>query len=444
MQTDTSTKTATTQPLDKLVGTRGTIALGYGVSLLFILAFFVWGGSVPLTSAAIASGVVGVEGQKKQVQHLGGGIIKDIQARDGDVVKKGQVLVVLNDIEARSRFNELNNRYILTSAQFARWTAEQNSSDTINTPVWLTENVDQPAVKAAMARQSDILEARAAVLEQTNLNLVLKLRESEEVADAAKARIANLQRKRRLINKELEEFGRLRENGLATRSQLFDLEKQVTNLDLEMADSKSEESLSRQKVAQFNAQIKELNSSRIQESAEQAAASLEALESLRQQVASVKNTVNRSNIRAPIGGYVINSVVNTVGGVVRSGETIMEILPTDEKLLINGQVPPKDRDSVRVGQRAEVTFSAFNRRSTLPVEGKVRLISADSLIDPVTSLPYYKTTIEIDGDATNQLNGETIFPGMQADILIVTGTQTFVQYLLSPITRSFNKAFRES
>jgi len=133
-----------------------------------------------------------------------------------------------------------------------------------------------------------------------------------------------------------------------------------------------------------------------------------------------------------------------VGGVVIAGDTIMEILPKNERLLINGRVPPKDRDSIRVGQRAEIRFSAFSQRSTLPVEGEVKLISADRVVDPLTSLPYYSTTIELLEDPTHALNGEPIFPGMQADILIITGAQTFLQYLASPITRSFNKAFRES
>jgi len=444
METPNSPQREQTPSLEKIVSVRGTIMVGYLIATVFVLTFIIWGGTVPITSAAIATGVVGVEGHKKQIQHLDGGIVSQINVRDGDTVKTGQSLLVLNDIAVRTEFDDVNNQYIKASAEYARWSAEASMVTELTIPEWLSKNENMPGVHAAMARQSDILTARSAVLQQAKSQLIHKLNGAGQDAEAARSRIENLIRTRKLIESELAKFTELRKNGLATRSQLFDLEKQLLKLDLDIGDSEAAIELAKRKAIQYNTQISELETSRVQQSSEEAAAVLKELDSLKQLVAASKNQLERATIKAPISGYVINSVVNTVGGVVPAGDTIMEILPKNERLLINGRVPPKHRDSIRIGQRAEIRFSAFSRRSTLPVEGIVKLISADSVIDPSTSLPYYSTTIELTSDPSDALNGELIFPGMQADILIITGAQTLLEYLASPITRSFNRALRES
>jgi len=260
------------------VNTRGTVYIGYAIAALFILSFIVWGGSVPLTSAAIASGIVGVEGHKKQVQHLEGGIVSRINVNDGDLVEAGEVLLVLDDIEVRSEYNEINNRFIKASAEYARWSAEEVASTTITIPQWLLDNEDQAGIEAAIARQTDILSARSAVMQLTKKNLIHKINETAFEAESVSARLVKLKQKRELVSTELDEFARLRKKGIATRSQLFDLEKQVVNLDLEIGDSTSAVLLAEKKTAQLAAQITELESARIQESAEQAARSLKELD----------------------------------------------------------------------------------------------------------------------------------------------------------------------
>jgi len=429
--------------LDSMIGTRWTIAAGYLVVVVFFLILLLWGGTIPLSTAAIAPGIVGVEGHKKQIQHLEGGIVSEIHVRDGDIVEAGEILLTLHDVEIKSRYEELNDRYIQLTAEYARWIAEQDSTSVIQYPDSLLGNPDKSRIQSAIGRQNEIMLARRAVTTEALSNLEHQMNQVDEEDKAAKVRMQNLARKLRLVNAELGEFRQLEKRGMITRSQLFDLQKDVANLQLEIGDSQSVVNLSTQKKAQIMAQIAELKNSGKQESAENAAQVRAELQTLRQKMTAVKNQLDRTKIPAPISGYVINSVVNTKGGVVLAGDLIMEIMPKNERLLIESKVSPKDRDSVRVGQSAEVRFSAFSRRSTMPVAGVVKLISADSIIDPVTQVAYYSTTIKLTEDPTEALNGASIFPGMQADVLIVTGAQTFLQYLASPVARSFNRAFRE-
>jgi len=431
--------------LESLASERPTILIGIGVVAVFLILFFAWGGGVPLATAAIAQGVVGVEGNKKRVQHLDGGIVSSIHVKEGDSVKAGQLLVKLNDVDIQSRYQQLNSLYIKSTAEYARWTAEQNGQAEASYPAWLEleQGGDASINNAVIAAQNDILNARQTVLNEARGNLALQLARVKEELRAAQNRIRRLNQKRQLIDAELSEYRSLEKKGLVTRTPLYELQLELTNLDLEISESHSIIELSEQESAQLTSQVTELESKHRKEAIENRTEVGSELETLKQQLAVLESELARTDIVAPIDGYVINSVVNTVGGVVAAGQVIMEIMPMDERLLIASRVDARDRDAVRPGQRAEVRFTAFSKRSTLPVEGVVKLISADSTFDPATQSAFYGVTIELVDDPTAALNGGAIYPGMQADILIVTGAQTFLQYLTAPISRSFNRAFRE-
>ena len=166
--------------------------------------------------------------------------------------------------------------------------------------------------------------------------------------------------------------------------------------------------------------------------------------SVRKDLRSTKNVMTQTDILAPISGYIVNLKTNTVGGVISPGQKIMEIVPDNKQLLITARVELKDRNSIAVGQSADVRFSAFNRRTTLPIKGKVTVVSADRVIDAVTNKPYYNTTITLLEDPSIKLNGATIHPGMQTEVIIKTGKRTASEYFLSPLSQSFNRSLREN
>jgi HlyD family type I secretion membrane fusion protein len=167
---------------------------------------------------------------------------------------------------------------------------------------------------------------------------------------------------------------------------------------------------------------------------------------LDEKLAKTKDRLERTVIHAPIEGVIVDLRVNTIGGIIRPGEPLLDIVPQAGNLIIEAQIDPKDRDTVKIGQGAEVRFTAFNQRTTQPVKGKVVLISADSLLGAGPDgkqFSYYKAKVELLEDPSEVMNGTPVFQGMQAEVMIITGERTVLEYFLKPIIKSFNLAFRD-
>ena len=422
---------------------KADIRLGYAVITFILLLLFAVAGTVPLSSAAIAPGVVGVAGQKKSIQHLEGGIVKTIHVRDGDLVTAGQTLVELSDVRTRAVYEELRIRLVQARAELLRWHAEQQGLNEIDTAPWLRVNTHDPAALAAIQTQQEVMRTRLAVFNEKLANLKHQISQAKAQIAGRAARIATLRGQARLVDSELAEYVALKESGMTTRQQLFDLRQERSDIDVQLDDSVSTMAVAKQLIAQLESQILELRGTRMQESAENLDRLRDEIGQLEQQSAAAGNQLQRGVVTSPISGVVVNSIVHTTGGVVTAGQVIMEIIPTDEALIIDVKVDPKDRNAVQVGQDAEIRFNAFDRRNTVPVKGKVTVISADRLVDPVAQTPYYKTSIALTEDPSVKLDGATLHPGMQAEAVIITGDRTVLSYLVAPLTRSLNRSFRE-
>ncbi|WP_157736002.1 HlyD family type I secretion periplasmic adaptor subunit [Granulosicoccus antarcticus] len=432
------------QAVESASDTRGIVRWGYVVISLFLFLFVVWASTMSLSTAAIAPGMVGVEGQKKQVQHLNGGIVEVIHVRNGDQVEVGQVLVTLDSFSNQSRHNTLSNERLQLSAELARWEAVYEMLPAIDFPAWMASEPLQERVRQIQLKQSEILIARRDVFEESMRGLILIKSQTVDEQSAAKKRLKTLNEKYQLVTREINEYLRLEKEGLVTRAQVYDLQKELSDLTLDMDETRSLIDLSGQRHEQAKSQIEVLAKTQLSEAAERSTEIGLRLAAIREELSTVSSELTRSVVRSPIAGQVLNSVINTVGGVISAGQTLMEIMPTGERLLVESLVDPKDRDAIHVGQLAEVRFSALDRRTTLPVVGKVTLISADSQIAPNTLLPRYSATIELQDDAAALLQSGQIHPGMQAEVLIVTGKQTLMDYLISPIANSVNRALREN
>lgn len=431
------------QELAERFNAASDISKGYWIIALVLLVFGVWAGSMPLSSAAIAPGVVGVEGSKKTIQHLEGGIVKSILVNNGDLVTKGQTLVQLSDVRSRSQYESLRIRTSQAEAALLRWKAEQRNDAQLNSDAWLTRYGSSPQVLAALETQKEVLRTRKAVFDEKLASLQHQIEQANEKISGGKARVATLRRQKRVIDTELAEYIQLKEAGMVTRRQLFELREKQADIDVDLDDSRSAVAIAQKLLAQHGSQIAELNGTRVQESAENIDRLRDEIARLEQELAAAENQLERVDIKSPIAGFAVNSVVHTTNGVIAPGQTIMEIIPTDQPLIIDVKVEPKDRDSVRSGQKADVRFTAFSQRSTLPVAGQVKIISADRMIDAVTNLPYYQTSIELTEDPAAKLGIARLHPGMQAEAVITTGDRTLLSYLTTPFTRSFNRALRE-
>lgn len=432
------------QELEKLTNTRFSVILGFLVIILFALAFVAWGGLVPISTAAIAPGMVGVEGYKKRIQHLHAGVVKSIHVRNGDRVDAGETLLELDDFDVQTKTQELQNLIVQLGVEQARLTAEQKQLVEIEFPEWLLTYADRTQITSALATEETLFVTRKQGNTDARRAIEHQMQSANVEADAASTRVVNLQSKQALIKREMAEFKRLEKRGLVTRSRLFELENQMSNLRLELDQSQSEIKIALQEHAELKAKLAQLENNFQQDVTAKLNTISKQLGMTKQELSTAERQLAQTRIRTPIGGIVHNSTINTEGGVILPGSTLMEIIPITEKLTIESQLAAQDRDAVEIGQKAEIRFRGLNQRTTPPLQGVVKIISADTHDNQNTGSPYYQTTIELVDDPQEILGETTLHPGMQADVLILTGRQTFLEYLTSPVSRSFNRAFREN
>jgi len=423
--------------------TRRIILLGYLVLGSFISLLLAWTIFVPLSGAAIAPGVVSVDGYSKKIQHLEGGIIRELHVKDGDKVIVGQTLITLNKTQAKEEYESLRTQLILAATRHARLTAEQQQKDKISFPEWVLAGSSDPVIDNAIHKQTTALLTRQQDHQQKITLIKNRIDRLNNQFDQLTDSLAAQRRQLSIAQDELKHNQEFLQQGLITRRDLFKLTNNEVSIEIQIKEKQSQLAAIKQQISHLQLQKTDLISTRNTLIAQQLQKDQELIVKLTHQLSQTKDTLLRTIITAPVSGTVVNLKKHTIGGVITAGEEILDIVPTGQILLVDAHVEPKDRDIILPGQTAEVRFTAFNQRVLRPVKGKVKVISAKHLTDPTTSLPYYLATIELTEDPAKVLNNTPIYPGMQANIMIITGDRTAMEYLTTPILRRFTRAFRE-
>jgi len=415
---------------------------------LFVIALFFgglggWAALAPLGSAAIASGVVSVEGSKKTVQHFEGGIIADILVKDGDVVEAGQPLIRLQRTQAEASLQLVYGRKMVTLAEKARLVAEQQNSDHIVFADWLMSKKSDPNVARAMQGQLNIYEARKLARKGQITILEQKIAQLREEIKGLDGQVDSSNRQIKLISLELKDIEQLVRKKLAKRSRLRALQRNAAELDGTRSQNVARIAQSKQAIGEIRLQISEIQNAVLNEAVTELRNVQAQLFDLEEQERSSRDILNRTVIVAPNGGIIVNMNVHTTGGVIGSGEPLLDIVPTDQKLIIQAEVNPTDIDVVNIGAIARISFPAFSQRTVSPAEGTVISISADSLMNDRTGVSYYQALVQIDDLESSNLTVDQLRPGMQADVMISTGERTALDYFLTPIMASFDRAMTE-
>ena len=416
---------------------------GYLIILLFFGGIVGWAAVAPLSTAAVAPGIVTVDGNRKTVQHLEGGIVEEILVRDGSRVIAGQPLIALQRVLTETEFNLLQSQRALAAARESRLAAEYEGSDAIVLPPWLQALANQPDIREAIAGQRDIFASRRALLDAQNASFTQELTEVQNELASYRSKAAALHRQRRLVKQEITEYEALAKQGLVTRTQLFSLKRQDAEIEADVSNNEAVIAAAEQRVGQIRTKLQAVANERTNEVAEQLRDTRDKLVEIEHLIGKARDKLERTVIRAPVDGIVVNLQVHTPGGVIQQGQAILDLVPADEKRVVEARVDPKDRDMIQAGQRAEVRFTAFNQRAFRPIPGRVFNISADAIQGPPPDGPFYRARIELLEDPAKTLDGTQIQPGMQADVLIVTGERTALGYFVAPLLRSFSRAMRE-
>jgi epimerase transport system membrane fusion protein len=414
-----------TQSLDK---ERNIRRIGYAVVLCLVAIIFVWGAVAPIQSAALAPGVVQVEGKRKPVQHLEGGMIAQILVANGESVEAGQPLLLLDRTRTLAEREILQGRLYNQQAAVDRLQAERDNLSAVAFSAVLVNAsaLDSRALSAISseqalfaARSADRRAEKAVLLSQRKgLELVLGSRQTVEAS----------------LQQEITELRELLEEGYVDKQRLRELERARTQTLGELADLEVSIEETGLRISQLRTRFKK-------DVVDELAVTLEDLYDIKQQLSAAEDKVQRATIRAPIAGTVLNLIPNTIGAVVGSGDTLLEIVPNIDNLVIDARVSPMDIDRVSIGQAAEIRFSVF--KDAYMVSGVLTKLSPDRLFDRETDLPYYSAEIELLDEDLFLLDGMSLVPGMPAEVLIKTDQRTMLGYVTSPMSRTFSRSLIE-
>jgi len=414
--------------------------ISFGLLVIFSV-FGLLGGWMyyaPLASSSVAIGKVSAGSAKKSVQHLEGGIVEAIHVKDGDVVKKGDVLVELEEIQIKERLNILEVQYQNMIALYARLKAQRDDKKSI------TFSTDSTNKTIMQDEKNIFITTKKSMQDEETINRqrIVQLRSQ---ISGLKSLLGSKDRRIKSISVEIKEWKILFEQRLVDKLRIRELERENNMIEGDIANTRSE-------IARLQEQISEVKTQQLLRKKEFLKEVLNQMVAVKSQMSDVKSkiiatqdTLNRTTILSPADGTIIGLSIETIGGVVSPGKEIMGIVPETSKLIIIAQVNTTDIDKVKVGLLSDVMFSAFDMRQVNVIEGKVIHVSADSFINEVTGAPYYEAKIELTPKGIKQLKEYkfTLVAGMPAEVMIKIGDRTALSYLIKPfkdmIVRGFNE-----
>lgn len=424
-------------------GTRLLSISGLAATGVFLAGFGAWAAFAPLAGAAVASGVVAAAGENQKVQHLEGGIIKDILVREGERVEAGQILFELDPTAAEAQQNRLENQVVALSARIARLTAERDGGEHLTFSDELVRRAEASGVSHLLSEQEKEFSARLERYRQEIVILRQRVKALEDQIAGMAFQETAINRQLEVVQEEAERKKSLLDRGLTDRSEYTALLRSEAELVGQLGQMQSSILGAKTQIVEAEEQLARLTTQRIETAASELNDVRGELSAAEEQLRAATAVLDRVQVRAPSDGIVVETVYNTIGSVVQPGDTLLELLPTDDELVIEARISPQDVDVVVPGQPANMRFSALNARTTPVVPGTVTYISADRFIDQNTQMPYYTARISITDELPEEITEDQIYPGMPVEAYIRTGERTFLDYLTRPISDSFSRAFRE-
>ncbi len=417
-------------------------AIGMAVLISTVGILGAWSYFAPISSSAAAPGFVTVKSHSKTVQHLDGGIVKELIAKDGDIVNEGDVLLILDGTDIKAQLEILRGQQITLAAQAARLSAERDRLGQVVYPKEV-QNMNDARVVEARQGENQIFNARKNAHEGEVSVLNQRISQLSSRIQGLQGQRSSKQELKVSYTDEVKDLRELVADGFADKQRLRDIERNLASVTGEIASLTSEIASSEMQIGETRLQIMQVQKQFQEEVADKFGEVQAQLYDVNQRLAATNDKVNRIQIKSPSAGRVMGMSVHNVGSVITPGKPILDIVPQGEELIIDARVSPMDIDRVHIGLLAEVRFSAFKQALTPKTEGKLIGLSADRITDERTGQPYYEAKIELTPESYTKLGDLELLPGMPADVLINTGERTVFEYLMQPITNAFSRAFIE-
>ena len=414
----------------------GALALAFG-------GFLVWAALAPLDEGVPSVGTVAIDTKRKPVQHLTGGIVREVLVREGEQVREGQRLVRLDEAATRGNYEAIRQRYFGLRAMQARLVAEQAGADALSFHADLAAESNDPLIREHMRSQDQLFHSRRAALRAELQALEEGMAGQGAVIESARGQIASRRGQLDLLQEELGQTRELVKEGYAPRNRQLELERMAAEVRASLADLqgtvlRAQRSISelRQRQVQRRQEYRKEVDSMLADVAREVDADGRKFHALR-------DDLERMEIRSPATGQVVGLAVQTAGAVISPGQKLMDIVPGSEGLLVESRVPPHLIDRVHAGLPVDVRFAAFAHSPQLVVDGELVSIAGDLLADPNTNVHYYLARVAVTPAGLRQLGQRVLQPGMPVEVVLKTGERSLLTYLLHPLTKRLAGAMKE-
>jgi protease secretion system membrane fusion protein len=435
----------TVEPFEVNTDAKAYARLGWLIVLLGVGGFLLWGLLAPLDKGVPMAGYVAKEGNRKAVQHQTGGTVQDILVRDGDVVKAGQVLVRMNDVLVNSNLQISQTQYIAARAAEARLAAELSGAKAVAFPADLKAMDKDPRVQDNIALQNQLftsrqlaLQSELAAMEENIAGLTAQAQGLEESRDSKRLQLG-------FLKEQLDNSRELAKEGYIPRARLLDLERTYAQVNGQISEDLGNIARARRQVAELKLRRTQRTQEYQKEVRSQLAEVQKEAEALQSRIKAQSFDVANVEVKAPVDGVVVGSSVFTRGGVVAPGAKLMEIVPADDALIVEGELPVNLVDKVHAGLPVELIFSAFNTNTTPHIPGTVTHVAADRTVDERTGMAHYKVRAKVSAEGAKLIASRKleVVPGMPVELFVKTGERTMMSYLLKPIVDRAQSALTE-
>ncbi len=412
------------------------LAIGFG-------GFLLWAGLAPLDEGVPGQGVVAIDTKRKAVQHLSGGIVKEVLVGEGDEVKEGQLLIRLDEAVARANYEGARQRYLGLRAMQGRLVAEQSGAAKISFHPDLEKAGADPLIRQQMQNQEQLFMTRRSLLRSDLQSIEESIQGQQGLLQAYAGMLANRRNQLSLINEELGNLRGLVKEGYAPRNRQLEMERMAADASTAIADLQGNTVRAQRAMGELRQRaISRQQEYRREVETQLADVSREVL-SEEQKFKAVSNDLERTEIKAPVAGQVVSLAVQTVGGVIQSGQKLMDIVPENEALLLEARVAPHLIDRVHAQLPVDVRFNSFAHSPQLVVQGKVVSVSGDLLTEPQTGVSYYLARVQVTPEGLKTLGKRQLHPGMPVEVVFKTGERSLLTYLLHPLIKRVSASMKE-
>ncbi|MBM3561121.1 MAG: HlyD family type I secretion periplasmic adaptor subunit, partial [Alphaproteobacteria bacterium] len=419
------------------------ILAGLAIIGLALGGFGVWAATAPIGGAVIAQGAIIFEGKRKSVQHLEGGIVGEILARDGDAVRQGDVLLRLDPVRSQANFAIIEGQLVAAKALEARLIAERDDKPAVQFAADLQARRAEPQVAEVLQLQERQLRERRQSIQNQISILQRKIDGHSAEKRGYEIQKVNKEKQVGFIKRELVGLKELHEKGYAPITRILALEREAARLAGEVGQDMSNTARMDNAISEARLQIDQIKQKFGEDVLAQLRETQNQIADLSSRLVAAEDVLRRVNIVAPESGMVQGSKVLTVGGVVAAGQELMQIVPLNDRLQVEAHVQAQDIEAVVPGLVAELRFTALNQRTTPVIEGTVSRVSADRVVDEKANIPYYIATVDVTPEELGKLAEHRVQAGMPVDVMIRTGERTFLSYMLKPLSDSLARSFRE-